>query len=83
MSVVDKLDPSDASAPSMFSKAFQCLGRNRAVIAQSHQPLPYLFLVPPEAALGRNMNIHWFEITKKMQGKYFVGEAGFVIEVVV
>ena len=29
VSVVDKLDPSDASAPSMFSKAFHCLGRNR------------------------------------------------------
>ena len=81
MSVVDKLDPSDASAPSMFSKAFQCLGRKRAVIAQSHQTLPHLFLVPPEV-LGRNMNIQWFEITQKMQGKCSVGEAGFVIEAV-
>ena len=74
MSVVDKLDPSDASAPSMFSKAFHCLGRDGAVIAQSHQPLPYLFLVPPEAVLGRNMNIQWFEITKKRKASISWGK---------
>ena len=42
MSVVDKLDPSDASAPSMFSKAFHCLGRNRAV--SSKPPTSALFI---------------------------------------